>query len=138
MIFCVLASFASSICGQESQAYKSKLLVESSYGGCVPITRLLKGNPTDYVAGYNDSDATMHISFTYFFSKRFGVSFSLESRLTEKSFPDFSGYEDRYYIPKHSYNIDYSYPVENPFSRILFGITYRIEIRTKSTKLSIV
>jgi hypothetical protein len=102
---------ASSVYGQDSLAYKSKLQIRVLGGANIPITTLIQGTTLDNLLVYDDHSYCWQIvSLSYFFSKHWGVEANIQAsssdRIADRPHNFFesmkSEYSDRYYMRSFS------------------------------------
>ena len=114
--FFLFGLFASSVYGQDSLAYKSKFQFRIMGGANIPIIKLTQGTPLDDLLLYNDYTYYWQLfSFSYFFSKHWGIEINLHGATSEglakrpNNFHESmkSEYSDKYYV--HSFSTDYNY-----------------------------
>lgn len=64
---------------QDTMSYKSKWQTKPTVGFNIPITKLLKGDVTDYLFGFDDHSFYWQVlSISYFFQKHWGVEFNYQ------------------------------------------------------------
>ena len=71
---------ASTIYSQQSNSYHSKWQVKPSAGYYFPVSKLLNGEATDYLIGYDDKTIYWQLlSVSYFFNKHWGLEFNFQA-----------------------------------------------------------
>ncbi|MBE8712182.1 hypothetical protein [Sphingobacterium hungaricum] len=121
---------------QDYFSYRSSLHLKQSVGINLPITKLLKGIPTDRLIHHSDlSDYVQALSATYFWNKRWGATISFQV-VSENDYEDpdrfnqsiIEEFEKNYYITIDAIsNSRNFYPSGGDFNQISMGVTYRIE-----------
>lgn len=120
----------------KAQNYKSKWQIKPAYGANIPITKLPARGITDNLIEYqNPSSYAQIIAATWFFKKRWGLSFRHQNLLSRgisnraKRFESEveAAYEQEYYVTP-STGASYQSPaLFGGLERGLFGLIYRYE-----------
>lgn len=123
--------------GQDTMSYKSKWQVKPSFGFNIPMTKLLKGDVTDYLFGFDDHAFYCQVlSISYFFHKHWGVEFnfqpSISNRISKRGDKFLQSMESEYgndYFVTPLTGPSYDNPIIFPgnFDRGYLGLIYRLE-----------
>ena len=120
---------------QDSIQYKSKFQWKSMVCNNFPLKKMAKGAITDNLNSYSDNSVSWQaLSFTYFFSKHWGVdaNFQLGGSSTHQYSPNIDINNQSYpKINNYYISSNNNYWTQNPplcdFNRVNLGIIYRLE-----------
>jgi hypothetical protein len=138
VIICLLLSwFACIAVSQNMTDYNAVWQTKPSFGYTLPLTKLLKGNVTDYLLEYDDMTVYWQvISLTCFFHRHWGISFNYQANSSgniSKRAGRFLEYQhttygsDYYVIPSTGAIYDEFSIIGGDVERGYLGLIYRIE-----------
>ncbi len=137
IIFVALGWFVGNTFSQNFGNYSAVWQTKPSFGYTLPLTKLLKGNVTDYLLEYDDMTVYWQvISLTCFFHRHWGIEFNYQansSRNISKRADRFLEYQhaaydtDYYVTPSTGASYDQFSIIGGDVERGYLGLIYRIE-----------